>query len=211
MGELSPSPGLSRRTLLVAVLLLSLNLTSLWRWWVKAAAIVVTISLFAVTYQGYHGLMGWPTTQKLPPRFSLVWTVISEPNKRANNPGSIYLWVDELDANNVPSGRPRSYQLAYSKGLARKISSAQEKRDHGQEVMGVATSQQVQPDAQIRRRHQDGAGPTKQGGAKCRRRHGPVHGGWEPNQFRGSTPSDSSCQRPPLTQPAGQNVSPKAC
>lgn len=142
--------GLVAAYVLVAVLLLSLNLTSLWRWWVKAAAIVVTIALFAVTYQGYHGLMGWPTTQKLPPRFSLVWTVISEPNKRANNPGSIYLWVDELDANNVPSGRPRSYQLAYSKGLARKISGAQEKRDHGQEVMGVATSQQVQPDAQIR-------------------------------------------------------------
>jgi hypothetical protein len=140
--------GLVAAYAVVAVLLLSLNLTSLWRWWVKAAAIVVTISLFAVTYRGVHGLMGWPTTQKLPPRFSLVWTVISEPNKKGNNPGSIYLWVDELDANNVPSGRPRSYQLAYSKGLARKISSAQEKREHGQEVMGVANQQQVPPDAQ---------------------------------------------------------------
>ncbi|HJS86392.1 MAG TPA: hypothetical protein VJ779_13125 [Acetobacteraceae bacterium] len=142
--------GLVAAYVVVAVLLLSINLTSLWRWWVKAAAIVVTMSLFAVTYRGFHGLMGWPTTEKLPPRFSLVWTVITEPNKKGNNPGSIYLWVDALDANNVPSGRPRSYQLAYSRGLARKISSAQEKRDHGQEVMGVASNQQMPPDAQPR-------------------------------------------------------------
>ncbi|MBV9250319.1 MAG: hypothetical protein JO227_13870, partial [Acetobacteraceae bacterium] len=80
----------------VAVLLLSLNLTSLWNWRIKAGAILVTTALFGVTYHGLHGLTGWPTTQKLPPRFSLLWTVVSEPNKKANNPGSIYVWADEL-------------------------------------------------------------------------------------------------------------------
>ncbi len=142
--------GLVAAYVTVAVLLLSLNLTSLWRWWVKAAAIVVTTAFFAATWYGVNGLMGWPTTQKLPPRFSLVWTVISEPSKRLKNPGAIYVWADELDGNNVPSGRPRSYQLAYTDGLARKIAAAQEKREHGQEVMGVVSGRQISPDAQPR-------------------------------------------------------------
>ena len=51
---------------IVTMLLLSLNLTSLWRWWVKAGAIIVTTVFFGVTYLAINGLMGWPTTQKLP-------------------------------------------------------------------------------------------------------------------------------------------------
>ncbi|MBV9252230.1 MAG: hypothetical protein JO227_23660, partial [Acetobacteraceae bacterium] len=43
-----------------------------------------------------------------------------------------------------------SYQLAYSKALARKISAAQEKREHGVEVMGVTSDRQLPPDAQPR-------------------------------------------------------------
>ena len=142
--------GLTAAYVVVAVLLLSLNLTSLWRWWVKAAAIIVTAAFFGVTYLAIHGLMGWPTTQKLPARFTLVWTLVSEPNKKANNPGAIYLWAEELDTNNVPSGRPRSYQLPYSDALARKAASAQEKRDHGVDVMGVVADRPAPPDAEPR-------------------------------------------------------------
>jgi hypothetical protein len=130
------SVGLTAAYVVLATLLLSLNLTSLWRWWIKAGAIVVTTVFFGVTYQSVDGLMGWPTTQKLPARFNLVSTVISEPDKKTNSPGGIYLWAEELDANNVPSGRPRSYELSYSDALARKVTSAQQKRDRGVDVMG---------------------------------------------------------------------------
>jgi hypothetical protein len=120
----------------VTVLLLSLNLTSLWRWWVKAAAIVVSTAFFGVTYAAMNGLMGWPTTQKTPGRFNLISSRIAEPDRHNHTPGHIYLWADELDANNVPSGTPRSYQLPYSDKLARKVSDAQEKRNQGIDVMG---------------------------------------------------------------------------
>lgn len=128
--------GLSAGYVLVCVLLLSLNLTSLWRWWIKAAAIIITTAFFGVTYQAINGLMGWPTTDRLPSRFSLVWTQVAEPDKKSKDPGAIYVWAEELDANNVPSSRPRSYQLPYSDPLAREIARAQEKRDRGVEVMG---------------------------------------------------------------------------
>ena len=128
--------GLAAAYLVLGVLLLSLNLTSLWRWWIKAGAVVVTTGFFGVTYQTVNGMMGWPTTQRLPPRFNLVWTRIVEPDKKTNNAGGIYIWVEELDENNVPASKPRGYQLSYTDALARKIASAQEKRDQGTDVMG---------------------------------------------------------------------------
>ena len=76
------------------MLLLSLNLTSLWRWWIKAAAIILTTVFFGVTYMSIIDLMGWPTAQKLPPRFNLVSSLITEPDRRTNSPGHIYLWAD---------------------------------------------------------------------------------------------------------------------
>jgi hypothetical protein len=124
----------------LAILLLSLNIVSLWRWWIKAAAIVIVTVFFGLSYRSIDGLMGWPTTTRLPPRFSLLSSHVAEPNQRLSDPGHIYLWAAEIDANNVPSTLPRSYQLAYSKALARKISVAQEKLDHGGEVMGVLST-----------------------------------------------------------------------
>jgi hypothetical protein len=128
--------GLASAYLVLAVLLLSLNLTSLWRWWIKAGAIAVTTGFFAVTYLAVSGLMGWPTAQRLPPRFNLMWTKVVEPDKKTNSAGAVYIWAEALDENNVPARTPRSYELAYTDALARKIAAAQEEREKGAEVMG---------------------------------------------------------------------------
>jgi hypothetical protein len=128
--------GLAAAYLVLAVLLLSLNLTSLWRWSIKAGAVVVTTGFFGVTYLAVTGMMGWPTTQRLPPRFNLVSTRIVEPDKKTSSGGAVYIWAEALDENNVPGGTPRSYQLAYTDALAQKIAKAQEERDQGHEVMG---------------------------------------------------------------------------
>lgn len=128
----------------VTMLLISLNLVSLWRWWIKAAAIIATTIFFGVTYGAINGLMGWPTTQRPPERFNLISSRISEPDKRNHTPGHIYLWADQLDVNNVPSGTPRNYEIPYTDALARKVSDAQEKRDHGIEVMGRIGDLQLQ-------------------------------------------------------------------
>jgi hypothetical protein len=138
--------GLVAAYIAVTMLLISLNLTSLWRWWIKAAAIVVSTIFFGVSYSAINGLMGWPTTQKPPGRFNLISSRIYEPDKRAHTPGHIYLWADELDNNNIPTGMPRSYQVPYSDSLARKISDAQEKRDRGIDVMGRVLDAQQRDD-----------------------------------------------------------------
>jgi hypothetical protein len=121
----------------LAVLLLSLNLTSTWRWWIKAGSIVVTTGFFVWTYAALVGLMGWPSTGQIPSRFKLVWTSIVEPDRITGASGAIYMWVETLDANNVASGVPRAYQIAYTDQLAEDVRAAQERREAGEEVMGT--------------------------------------------------------------------------
>jgi hypothetical protein len=120
----------------IAALLLSLNLFSLWRWWVKAAAIVISAFFFAGSYLAVTALLGFPTAAKVPERFSLVATRTVEPNKANGDSGAIYLWVEELNDKNVPSGLPISYQLGYTNALAETINQAQKRLNAGETVEG---------------------------------------------------------------------------
>ncbi len=174
-----PVAGLLAAYVVVTMLLLSLNLTSLWRWWIKAASIIVTTVFFGVTWHSINGLMGWPTAQHLPPRFSLVSSRIVEPDGRTNNPGHIYLWLDTINEYNVPSGMPRSYEIAYSKGLARKVNGAQEKHDQGIEVMGVLSDREPKDSKEPRGDIKLGRYATEQRPAKPGDRHSPVPRGGE--------------------------------
>ena len=120
----------------IAVLLLSLNLFSLWRWWVKASAIVISGLFFIGSYLAVASLLGLPTKAKVPDRFSLVATRTVEPDKTNGESGAIYLWVEKLNDNNVPSGLPISYQLSYSGELADAVDEAQKRLNSGETVEG---------------------------------------------------------------------------
>src|ERR1700722_783563 len=102
----------------LGVLLLSAGLTSPLRWWIKAAAIVVTSVFFVEAFFATKGLLGWPGSGRLPARFQLLWTRVVEPDPKVTATGAIYLWVGEVDENNVPSGVPRAYRLPYTKPMA---------------------------------------------------------------------------------------------
>jgi hypothetical protein len=122
--------------ILLAILLLSLNIFSLWKWWIKAGAIIVTTLGFVATYLLLNGLVGWPTVNKLPPRFSLVATRIVEPDKARGAPGHIYLWVEEIDEHQIPVTPPRGYEVAFTNNLAKKTDEAQQLLKGGQKVLG---------------------------------------------------------------------------
>jgi hypothetical protein len=112
----------------LAVLLLSLNLASLWHWGLKAAAIVITTGFFGVFYLSTTGLIGWPTEARMPDHFQLHWATIVEPDKLNGLPGSIYLWIEALDENNTLAGTPRAFRVPYSRDLADRIGRAKPAR-----------------------------------------------------------------------------------
>src|SRR5690606_21145647 len=66
---------------LLGVLLLSLNFLSLWHWPIKAAATVITIGSSVVLYYAFVNVIGWPSQDRMPDRFSLLHTRIVEPDR----------------------------------------------------------------------------------------------------------------------------------
>ena len=102
----------------LAVVVLSMGLTSRFAWWVKAGAIAISSLFFVEVFFASKGLLGWPASGALPAKFQLLWTRVVEPDPEAGERGAIFLWVEEVDSNNVPSGSPRAYRLRYSVQLA---------------------------------------------------------------------------------------------
>jgi hypothetical protein len=109
---------ISAAYVVLAVVVLSMGLSSRFAWWVKAGAIVVSSVFFVEVFFASKSLLGWPASGVLPAKFQLLWTRVVEPDPKLGHRGAIYLWVEEIDTNNVPSGQPRSYRLPYSVKLA---------------------------------------------------------------------------------------------
>jgi len=81
-------------------------------------------------------MIGWPTFTALPAKFNLVATHTVEPNLVTGEAGHVYLWVQEINQNNVPIGAPRAYEVPYTVRLADDTKNAQDKINSGQTIMG---------------------------------------------------------------------------
>jgi hypothetical protein len=126
---------------LLALLLLSLNIFSLWRWWVKAGAMLLTAAAFVFAYVVISGLIGWPSEGQLPARFALLNTHVEEPDKQNGNPGHIYLWVQEINEDQIPISPPRAYALPYVVETMKGVTNSQEMLDRGEAVLGESKTQ----------------------------------------------------------------------
>ena len=133
-----PLIGVGLSYVAVAVLLLSLNLASRWHWGVKAAAIAITTAFFGISYASIAGLIGWPSETRVPEHFQLDWATVVEPDKLTGSSGSIYLWLEGLDENNMPVGIPRAFRVPYSRDLADRIGHAKERIEQGKDQAGTA-------------------------------------------------------------------------
>jgi hypothetical protein len=129
---------ISTAYVVLALIVLSMGLTSKFAWWVKASTIVISSVFFVEVFFASKSLLGWPAAGALPPKFQLLWTRVVEPDLKGGNRGAIYLWVEELDGNNVPSGLPRSYRLPYSVKLADRTLKARDEIMAGNPQEGLA-------------------------------------------------------------------------
>jgi hypothetical protein len=109
---------------LIGALLLLVLVYARLRWPVKAVAVVITSVFYVVSFVGMRSLLGWASVDRLPASFKLLQARIVDPHTVEGDPGSVYLWVEALDADNRPSGVPRAYRLAYSDALAEKAQHA---------------------------------------------------------------------------------------
>jgi hypothetical protein len=146
---------ISAAYVVIGVLLLNMGLSSRFRWWIKATVIVVTCAFFIEVFFSTKSLLGWPGTGQLPPRFQLLWTRVVEPDPKISDPGAIYLWVEELDENNVPSGTPRSFRLRYTPPLAERSLKARDEIMAGNPQEGTASDMERDDDRANTQEHAD--------------------------------------------------------
>jgi hypothetical protein len=122
----------------IGALLLIVLVYARLHWSLKAVAIVLTSAFYVVSFGGMRGLLGWATTDRLPASFKLLAARIVEPHSLEGDPGSIYLWVEELDEGNRPSAAPRAFRLPYTAGLAEKTVAAENEIKAGRQQGGRA-------------------------------------------------------------------------
>ena len=154
-----PIAGAIALFLVLVILLLSLNLTSLWKWWIKAGAIVIAIGGIAVLYFILTGVIGWASTGAMPARFSLLSTRIVEPDKMTGAPGHIYLWVEEVDDRQIVIGPPRAFEVPYKVEIATDVATAQQELEGGGKILGrfAATGNEQANAAQTAQQQGQGA------------------------------------------------------
>ena len=122
---------------LVAALLVLIVIAARLPFAVKALATIATCAMILWTYQSIGELRGLPTDGQPPAHFKLQWARVVEPNLLMKEKGHVFLWLEELDDQNYPSGVPRAYSLAYDPELVKKVEVAMGKIQDGEEVAGT--------------------------------------------------------------------------
>jgi hypothetical protein len=133
--------GLATGYLALAVLLLSLNLRSDWRWPVKAGAILLSLGFLVTSVLALEAMLGWPTAEPPPAKFQLHAALVDEPDRSSSSRGAIYLWLSPHDADGHASGPPRAFALPYSRELHEQAARAQARLQDGRQVEGTAARQ----------------------------------------------------------------------
>ena len=68
---------------------------------IKIFSVLSVTGLYFLTWQGYQDSLGWPTKQAMPDNFRVLWITVEEPDKAHREPGSIAIWVRNLDEAGV--------------------------------------------------------------------------------------------------------------
>jgi hypothetical protein len=183
--------------LVLAILLLSLNIASLWRWWIKAGAIVVTLAGIVVLYFVFTGVIGWPSAGTMPARFSLLATRIVEPDKMTGAPGHIYLWIEEVDDRQIVVSPPRAFEVPYKIETATDVATAQQKIEGGGKVLGEFAADSNEQATAAQTAQEKGSGQVDVGPTN----DGPSNAGGEGAQSIGDTGALSFSDMPPVDLP----------
>jgi hypothetical protein len=129
---------------LVAAVLVLLLLATRLPFVLKALATVATCGMILWTYQAVGELRGLPTDSPPPAYFKLHWARVVEPNPLMKEKGHVYMWLEELDEMNFPSGLPRAYALPYDPDLVKKVEVAMGKIKEGEEVSGSISNEEAE-------------------------------------------------------------------
>jgi hypothetical protein len=109
---------------LLGVTLLVIVVFARFDWRMKAGLIALVSVFYFADFRAARSLLGWASPDALPPHFKLLGARIVEPHSLAGDTGAIFLFVEEVDDDNFPSGDPRLFRLPYNAKLAERTEAA---------------------------------------------------------------------------------------
>lgn len=84
-------------------------------------------------YNSLQDYLGWPAADGIPRNFELVSSIVVEPNLKNDEAGAIYIWVRDLDGDQVV---PRSFRLPYQKLLHQQVDDTMHRQQQGERFVG---------------------------------------------------------------------------
>jgi hypothetical protein len=84
-------------------------------------------------YNSLQDYLGWPAADGIPPNFELISTIVVEPNLKNDEAGAIYIWVRDLDRDQLV---PRSFRLPYQKLLHQQVDDTMHRQQQGERFVG---------------------------------------------------------------------------
>ena len=138
----------------IALAFLIMTALSLWiligakgHWIFKTGFIAATLFFSIGMWNSFNNLLGWPTTEKVPDTFEILWVVVEEPNKRTNDPGAIYIWIKNLEPeddhfslsfnSNDMSKDSRLYKLPYNRAMHEQVPGILDKVKRGERFIAT--------------------------------------------------------------------------
>lgn len=138
---------------LTVLFLIVLMMDTSLRLWLKVTTILVGFIAVGSSYGLVTGLLGWPIAAPPPERFQLLATHVQDPDKTTGAEGVVYLWLAEINADNLEVSPPRSFITPFTDDSAEKATKAQEMINVGERVVGeVKTEPAAQGDQQAAER-----------------------------------------------------------
>jgi len=122
---------------LAYVFLLSLVLLAIFKSEIGAGLKLVLASLcfgfYLWHYSALQGYLGWPAANGIPDNFELISSIVIEPNLENDEAGGIYLWLRDLDTDQLV---PRSFRLPYNKLLHQRVDDTMRRQQQGERFVG---------------------------------------------------------------------------
>lgn len=102
----------------------------------RAGLVVAFTAAYFLTWKTWNDVSGWPVRAEMPERFLFHAATIVEPDEKAGNQGTIFVWATEL-TDDGPVGVPRAYRVAYLKSLHSQLREAESRMRNGVPQIGT--------------------------------------------------------------------------
>lgn len=99
----------------------------------KFAAVGACFGFYLWHFGALEAYLGWPAGDGLPENFELVSVVTIEPDVQRDEPGAIFLWVRDLDAERPV---PRAFRLGYDKRVHQQAEDTMRRQRLGERFVG---------------------------------------------------------------------------